>query len=298
VTRALRVGLLVAISAGIVGACRRTPTTSTAGAPSSAIVVTTAPTAAESVDAAANADAGASASVDAAAASADAAAELRAIGPYELPFDGKRNVFFVVPPSRVKGQRLITNLHGMCNPPGYACGYWTNAASQKGFLVCPTGNSTCGAAMYNAPTWTESFAKMDEDLEKAIATVDAAYPGEISRDGAILTGFSRGAFAAPEIAKMHPGRWPYLILNEANVPLNAATLRKSGVRAVAMIAGERGGEIHGERVTVASLGIQKFPAKLWVMPGAGHYYSANIDDIMREAIEWLLAQPIDGADGG
>ena len=152
--------------------------------------------------------------------------------------------------------------------------------------------------MYNAPTWTESFAKMDEDLEKAIATVMDAYPGAITRDGAVLTGFSRGGFAAPEIAKLHPGRWPYLLLNEANAGLTAVSLRKAGVRAVAMIAGEKGGEVHGERATVSALTAQKFPAKLWVMPGAGHYYSANIDDIMREAIEWLVAQPGEVADGG
>ncbi len=286
---------LVAIGPAMMGACRRTPTTSTSGAPSSAIHADITPDAA-AVSAAPSPDAWADASADT---SATATVEgPRAIGPYELPFLDKRNVFFVVPSSRAKSQRLMANLHGMCNPPGYACGYWANAASQKGFLVCPTGNASCGPGMYNAPTWTESFAKMDEDLEKAIATVMDAYPGEITRDGAILTGFSRGGFAAPEIAKMHPGRWPYLLLNEANAALTAPQLRKAGVRAVAMIAGERGGEVNGERATVARLTAAKFPAKLWVMPGAGHYYSANIDDIMREAIEWLVAQPGDVADGG
>jgi len=234
---------------------------------------------------------------DAASAVIDAAQEAeapRAIGPFELPFAEKRNVFFVVPPRRGKA-RLIANLHGMCNPPGYACGYWVNAGSSHGFLVCPTGNASCGPAMYNAPTWTESTTKMDEDLERAIAVVDGAYPGEVSRDGAILTGFSKGAYVAPDIAKMHPGRWPYLILNEANVALDAASLRKSGVRAVAMIAGEKGNEVNGERATVAALEKKGFPAKLWVMPGAGHYYSANIDDIMREAIDWLIAHGADDA---
>lgn len=276
-------------------ACRTQPAPSVGAGPSadaSADASVSANTSASvSASASASASVNASASVGADAGDGDAP---RAIGPYELPFEAKRNVFFVVPPAR-GAHRLMANLHGMCNPPGYACGYWVNAASSRGFLVCPTGNSTCGPAMYNAPTWTESFAKMDEDLEKAIATVDAAYPGEVSRDGAILTGFSRGAFAAAEIVKMHPGRWPYLILNEANVALSATQLRKAGVRAVALVAGERGGEIHGERATVAALTAQKFPAKLWVMPGAGHYYSANIDDIMREAIDWVLAQPASDA---
>jgi dipeptidyl aminopeptidase/acylaminoacyl peptidase len=65
-----------------------------------------------------------------------------------------------------------------------------------------------------------------------------------------------------------------------------------------MIAGEKGGEVNGERATVAALGKQGFPARMWVMPGAGHYYSANIDDIMREAIEWVLAQPATEGGGG
>jgi hypothetical protein len=146
--------------------------------------------------------------------------------------------------------------------------------------------------MFDAPTWTESYAKMDDDLERSIATVDGANPGEMSRNGAILTGFSKGGYAAPEIAKLHPGRWPLLLINEADVSVSAASLRASGVLAVAFVAGERSGSIAGERATVARLTKGGYPAKLWVMPGAGHYYSADIDDIMLDAIAWLVTQPI------
>ncbi len=221
----------------------------------------------------------------------------RAAGPYELPFLGKRAVYFAIPPARPTPQRLIANLHGVCNPPGYACGYWLHAASERGFLVCPTGNASCGPGSYNAPTWTEPFDKMDDDLERAIETVSAAYPSEMTRDGAVLTGFSRGAYAAVQIAARTPGRWPYLVLNEADVPLSVPALRKAGVRAVALIAGEIGGQIAGERKTAAALAKQGYPARLWVMPKAGHYYSANIDDIMAEAVDWVVANG-EAADGG
>jgi predicted esterase len=211
----------------------------------------------------------------------------RAIGPFELPFDGKRTVYFAVPPSRGR-HRVIANLHGLCNPPGYACGYWTAAGSERGFLVCPSGNSTCGPGAYNAPTWTEGDEAIDRDLERAVATVDGEYPGEMTREGAVLTGFSRGAYAAAHIASLHPGRWRYLLLTEADVPLDARTLRAAGVRAVALVAGEIGSQIAGERRTYERLKSQGFPVRLWVMPRAGHYYSANIDDIMREALDWLV----------
>ena len=102
----------------------------------------------------------------------------REIGPYELPFLPNRSVYLVVPAPGAGPKRLVANLHGLCNPPGYACGYWTRAASEVGFLVCPEGNSSCGPGAYNAPTWTESFEAMSEDLERAVEATSDAYPDE------------------------------------------------------------------------------------------------------------------------
>jgi hypothetical protein len=237
------------------------------------------------------------------AASVDAAAPVqktpttREIGPYELPFDkstgpNARTVYYLasrqVPQDRPA--RLLANIHGMCNPPGYACGYWIEAGANAGFLVCPTGNSRCGGPQ-GPPTWTESATAMDADLEKAIAIVDAKHPGEIGRDDSILTGFSMGASAAYQIARAHPGRWPYLILVESDVALDKAQLEKAGVRSVALIAGEIGSQIAGERKTATKLAKLGFPARLWVMKGAGHHYSSDIDAIMGEAIAFVLSTP-------
>ncbi len=242
----------------------------------------------------ASADASASASADADA-SADAGARERAHGPFEAPLEGTRKVYYVVPRSPGKG-RLIANLHGVCNPPGYACGYWVEAASKLGFLACPEGNSHCGPN--GPPTWTEPVARIDADLERAIGVVDSAYPGEIDREGAVLTGFSLGAYSAVQIARNHPGRWPYLVLNEADVPLDAAQLRAAGVRAVALLAGENGSQVAGERRTAERLAKQGFPARLWVMKGAGHYYSADIDALMAEAIAFVLTSDAGASDAG
>lgn len=218
----------------------------------------------------------------------------RAIGPYEVPFIGKRKVYYAVAKKSGRPQRLLVNLHGMCNPPGYACGYWLQAGTDQGFMVCPEGNTVCGTG--GPSSWDESFADMDRDLEAAIAIVDAAYPGEISREGSVLTAFSRGAYAAPIIASMHPGRWPYLILAEADVTLSAAALRKAGVKAVVLLAGEWGTQIKGERETVKRLQAEKFPALFLTMKNAGHYYSADIDDLMRQALEFVFAA--DRSDAG
>lgn len=225
----------------------------------------------------------------------------RSTGPFQVKFLGDRNVYYAIPPRRGT-RRLIAMLHGRCNPPGYACGYWWPAAVEKGFLVCPEGNVRCSPSCEDCradrkdgpPSWEESLADIDKDLEKSIATVDGVYAGEIDRtDGAVLVGFSRGAYAAVTIARLHPGRWPFLILNEADTEVTAARLRASGVRAVVLMAGGWGLNAGPERKTFEELQKDGFASKLILMPKAGHHYSENIVELMREALAFF-----DAADAG
>src|SRR5262249_9515267 len=69
-----------------------------------------------------------------------------------------------------------------------------------------------------------------------------------------------------------------------------AALRRAGVKAVALLAGEWGAQIAGERATAARLRAQGFAARFWTMEKAGHYYSANIDALMATALDWVVRQ--------
>jgi pimeloyl-ACP methyl ester carboxylesterase len=192
-------------------------------------------------------------------------------------------------------------LHGVCNPPGYACGHIWPSSVEQGFLVCPTGNGRCAWSCTDCsadrkdgpPSWEESFDDADRDLEKAIAKVDALHPGEVDRDGAILMGFSRGAWIALHAARKHPNRWPYLVLIEADVQVAASSLRGAGVRSVALVAGGWGLNLKGMGDNAEQLVKDGVRAKLFVMPKAGHHYSEGIDELLREIYRWLR-----DADGG
>jgi pimeloyl-ACP methyl ester carboxylesterase len=167
------------------------------------------------------------------------------------------------------------------------------AGASVGLLVCPTGNAHCGASplgppSWEADTWPELLALMDADLEAAIAKVAQKRPGEMSRDGAVLTGYSRGAYAAVPIARKHPGRWPYLVLIEADVPVTATAMRAAGVRAVAFVGGEQGTQIAGERKTTEALAKEGFPARLFVMRKTGHLYSDDMEGVMRDALAFVI----------
>lgn len=216
-------------------------------------------------------------------------------GPHHLLLAPGRPIYYALarrdagPPSR-----LIGHLHGMCGPPSYACGKWLGAGTAAGVLVCPTGNARCGDSpvgppSWEADTWPELVSLMDADLEASIAKVAAARPGAFTREGAVLTGYSRGAYASVPIVRKHPGRWPFLVLIEADVPASAPALRSAGVRAAAFVAGEQGQEIAGMRKSVEALAKDGFPAKLFVMPRTGHLYAEDMESIMRDALAYVLS---------
>jgi len=216
-------------------------------------------------------------------------------GPHQdLALDAGRPVYYALPRERPLPLRLIGHLHGMCGPPPYACGKWIGAGTDVGMMVCPTGNARCGdspvgPASWEAPTWAELVERMDEDLETSVAKVQGKRPGSIRRDGAVLTGYSRGAYAAPTIARRHPRRWPYLVLIEANVTLSVASLSASGVRAVALVAGELGTELAGMEKTQRELERDGFPSKLIVMRRTGHPYGEDMEYVMHDALAFVLS---------
>jgi hypothetical protein len=210
-----------------------------------------------------------------------------AVGPFEAPMLPGRTVWYALP--RALGEhRLVAHLHGQCAPPVYSCGQWLDAGTEHGLMVCPTGNEHCTSPIGPA-MWDESFTLMDQDLERGIAVVQRRVDGGIARDDEVLTGFSRGGWAAIEIVGMHPGRWPHLILVEADVTITKAILDRAKVRSVALIAGELGTELPGEKKSVEDLQAQGFPATLLVMPKTAHLYSTNIDALMRQALDFVLS---------
>lgn len=210
----------------------------------------------------------------------------RGLGPFRLRVADERHVWYAMP-QRTSFDRLIVMIHGVCTPPSYVCGAWKESGSAHGWLVCPEGNARCDAG--TGPTWEEPLSAVDRDVERAIAKLAQKHAGGFRRDGAVLAGYSRGAYAAAFMAQTHPRRWPYLVINEADVTLRAAALRKAGVVAVALIAGEWGTERAGMEKTAAALTVDAFPTRLWIMPRTGHPYSSNIDAIMNEVLTFLFA---------
>jgi hypothetical protein len=134
---------------------------------------------------------------------------------------------------------------------------------------------------------------MDADLERSVSIVSRHSPHPIGREGAILTGYSRGGYAVPFIAGRRPGRWPLLLIIEADATLDPVSLRRARVRAVALVAGEWGDQLAGMKKSADALAAASFPARLFLMPKTGHLLSSNIEEVMREALGFLVATDSD-----
>lgn len=277
--------LLIALAIGCARSKRVDPSPSPSSPATGALALADAPALADAAVEAAPADSGL---VDA------APAPVEVDGPHELALEPGRPIYYASPRGGARPLRLVAHLHGVCGGPPYACGKWLSAGVEVGAVVCPTGNAKCPDSpasvlpSWEAPSWSELVAIMNEDLEASVAKVEAKHRGSIRRDGAVLTGYSRGAYAAAVIARQHKDLWPYLVLIEANVSLTAASLRAAGIHAVALVAGEQGDQIGGMRATVEALDKDGFPARLFVMKKTGHLYSEDVEVVMRDALAYVL----------
>jgi dienelactone hydrolase len=192
-------------------------------------------------------------------------------------------------PGDQRAHPVLVNLHGMCNAPEYSCAPWLAAAGESHFVTCPRGGERCGADGGFGPYWARDAALVDEDLNRAIDAIDRESGGRLERAGAVLTGFSRGGYLALDLAKREPGRWPYLVIVEADVRVDAAMLEKAGVKAIAFVTGELSTQRRGMEKSAAALSTAGVRSKLWVMPGAGHAYSTDIAAIAKEALTFIEA---------
>jgi predicted esterase len=181
----------------------------------------------------------------------------------------------------------IVYLHGMWATPEDSCPLLEHAATARGFLVCPRGNSPSSPA---GRMWTGTYATVAPSLHAALATASALSPGALDRHASgTLVGYSNGAYFAAEIALHEPGRWSGLVLISMRLDLDADRLRAAGVRRVVLAAGDRDGahdamQKQADRLTAAGL-----PTHFMSLGDVGHALPVppGIDGTLSEALAWV-----------
>jgi predicted esterase len=181
----------------------------------------------------------------------------------------------------------IVYLHGMWATPEDSCPLLAHAATARGFLVCPRGNSPSPP---EGRMWTGTYATVAPSLHSALATASALSPGALDRQAAgTLVGYSNGAYFAAEIALHEPGRWTGLVLISMRLDLDADKLRAAGVHRVVLAAGEKDGARDSMRAQAARLSAAGLSARFMSLGDVGHELPVppGIDGTLAEALAWV-----------
>jgi predicted esterase len=184
----------------------------------------------------------------------------------------------------------IVYLHGMWATPEDSCPLLQHAATARGFLVCPRGNSPSPP---EGRMWTGTYATVAPSLHAALATASALSPGALDRHASgTLVGYSNGAYFAAEIAMHEPGRWTGLVLLSMRLDLDADRLRAAGVRRIVLAAGDKDGSRDTMRAQADRLSTAGVPVRFMSLGDVGHELPVppGIDGVLADALAWV-AQP-------
>jgi predicted esterase len=198
-------------------------------------------------------------------------------------FTGKA---FVYPPHVVSdAPRPVTvMLHGMCGAPQSACAPFVGVSTARGWLVCPRGEDACGGGTrwrLNGP----DDARLVDGSVRAVAT---SHEGELDTDAPrILVGFSLGGTAAVQIAQGSSGKYAGLVVIASQVHPDAAALKKAGVKRVVLAAGDLDMTSAPLQQDARVLESQGVPTRFVSLGHYGHGYPADMEERMREPMEWV-----------
>jgi pimeloyl-ACP methyl ester carboxylesterase len=205
--------------------------------------------------------------------------------PGRLDFGAKRPAVYY-PSQRSQGKRpVIVMLHGMCALPEYECPVFRAGTTADNWLLCAPGPAACaggGGAM-----WVGSTKTLVQAVEDPLRALGSRHADSIDSARKALVGYSLGATAALRIAVAQPGQWKGLMIVNAGVEPSAATLRKAGVKRIALVAGDRDRSAHKLKRGALRLKRAGIDARYFSMGGVGHYFDATSESRMVEALTWL-----------
>ena len=180
---------------------------------------------------------------------------------------------------------IVMMLHGACGDPHTQCDYWSDGGREGAWLLCPGGNVSCG----DNYDWRGSGERKAAHLDDVRAKLRSEHGAQVALGEDILIGFSRGAFAARDIAYARPGQYRGLILIGAHMKPDAQRLKASGIERVVMASGDKDGARGTMVLATALLNKGGLDAKFVSLGDIYHQLPADLDQVVADAIDWIRA---------
>lgn len=210
---------------------------------------------------------------------------------FALADDYGRRIEVYPPTSNAQRSPFVVVLHATCMQPAWVCDWFGQAGRDTGWLVCPSGNSTC----YGEPDWHGTGSEKAAFLLSALQKVETSIPAFVDEQPGVLIGWSRGAFAARDIlyTSLEDAQWSSLakrfrglVLMAAAVKPDVSKLKRAGIRRVVMAAGDYDGSKSTMVSAVAALRAGGIEARYVSLGSIGHVWPNDFEKRMRGPIAW------------
>jgi predicted esterase len=175
-------------------------------------------------------------------------------------------------------------LHGMCATGRLECPVFS-AASRSGWLLCPDGNAGCQGGGW---MWAATVKDAEARLQAATDALREKEAGRVGAGPMAIVGYSLGAPAALLQAIREPGRYDRLMIVNASVEPAAATMKKAGLKRVALVAGAKDATAGKLRAAAQRLAAAGVDARFFALEATGHYFDGQSEARMAEPLGWLL----------
>jgi predicted esterase len=217
--------------------------------------------------------------------------------PERLNVPGFNDAMFVSPSERSDDPRpVVIVLHGNFDRPEWQCDMWQSVASWYGWVLCPRGVRTPWATeAEDRWTYRGGAKTVSSEMMAALAALEFRFPGAVTREGAVLVGFSLGAILIPELIQLHPDRFDTVFLIEGGLKQldrHLLSMKQRGVERIGLAMSTAGNrqKISGIRMKIKRKGL----VSVYVdMRGAGHNYRQDFSSTGQKALRYLLGDTND-----
>ncbi len=217
--------------------------------------------------------------------------------PERLKVPGFNHAVFVSPSAQSNTARpVVIVLHGNFDRPEWQCDMWQSVASWYGWILCPRGVRTPWATeAEDRWTYRGGAKTVSSEMMAALAALESRFPGAVTREGAVLVGFSLGAILIPELIQLHPDWFDTVFLIEGGLKQldrHLLSMKQRGVERIGLAMSTAGNrqKTSGIQVKIKRKGL----VSVYVdMRGAGHNYRQDFRSTGQKALRYLLGDTND-----
>lgn len=217
-------------------------------------------------------------------------------GPFiKLPVRDFGPAVVSVPRRGARPRPVLVATHGAGDRPEWQCNVWRTTVQDRGFVLCPRGQTTNAAVPEEATGYYyPNHDALGDELTAALAALAERFPAEVDLDAPVLTGFSQGAIMGARILGEHPAHFARAVLIEGGVGAfkewslwTARRFQKAGGERVLFACGNPrcAASAEATRAVLDKAGVE---AKVLHVEGAGHSYGGQMEEEVRKTFSWLI----------